>query len=231
MSKVLVICAKRYNGHELWTLLGILQERNHTFEVVSQETLIRDELTLQPNTIERTVYQVTPEAVGLFDAVCVVSGNMADTEAYWTDKHVISLLQAARAIDLTIAAICCSVPTLGPVVKDTKVSFFPLVRSKHHLQNYGAILQTVSVTVDQNTVTAENQMVTQMWAGEICNLLEGLPPTFKLVDSGFTPKGSQRKMSKEVRAAIDADRTSKGMPLYKPKTKPTPKNFNSDQSN
>ena len=32
--KVLVVCARRYNGHELWTFLGVLQEAEIEFEVV-----------------------------------------------------------------------------------------------------------------------------------------------------------------------------------------------------
>lgn len=206
MSRVLVICAKRYNGHELWTLLGVLQKRDHWFEVVSQETLIKDELTLRPNTIERTVYQVNPEEVSNYDAIVVVSGNMDDTEAYWTDNHVIDLLQAFRTHDKIVAAICCSVPTLAPVCRDVKVSFFPLIRSRHRLQRFGALLQKVSLTVDQNTITAENQMMSMMWAEEICNKLEGKPPTNILHDSGWEPRGFERKMPTEVRESIDEAR-------------------------
>lgn len=204
--KVLVICAKRYNGHELWSLLGILVERNVQFEVVSQETLIRDELTLQPNTIDRTVYQVAPDQQTLdaFDGIIVVSGNMDDTEAYWTDNHVISLLEAFRASDKTVAAICCSVPTLAPVCRDVKVSYFPLVRSKQRLLKFGAILEPVSLTVDGKTITAENQMMTQMWATEICNVLEGKDPQFVLRPSGYTPKGSPRILPQEIQNTIDA---------------------------
>ncbi len=219
MSNVLVICAKRYNGHELWTLLGVLQDRGHSFEVVSQATLIRDELTLKPTEIDRTVYEVSPHHVcETFDAVCVVSGNMKDTEAYWTDKHVADILCAFNICGKVIAAICCSVPTLGPVVKDIKVSYFPLIRSKHHLRNYGALLQNVSLSIDGNFVTAENQMISEMWAEEICNVLEGKPIVHVMVDSGFVPKGSERKMMPEVRAAIDESRGYK-MILNKDKKK------------
>lgn len=204
--KHLVICAKRYNGHELWTLLGVLQERGHTFEVVSQETLIRDELTLRPNTIERTVYEVKPSEIGSFESIVVVSGNMKDTEAYWTDEHVQELLQTFRDAGRICSAICCSVPTLAPIVKGVKVSYFPLIRSRHRLLNHGALLQNTSLTVDKLTVTAENQMITEMWAEEICNLLEGKPQEHYMVDSGFQPKGLERKMPPEVRAAIDEAR-------------------------
>lgn len=203
MSNVLVICAKRYNGHELWTLLGTLQERGHTFEVVSQETLIRDELTLQPNTLERTVYQVTSDETPQFDGVSVVSGNMKDTEAYWSDKHVIDLLTSFRQKDKVISAICCSVPTLAPICNGVKVSYFPLVRARHRLIHYGAVLQPVSLTVDQGVVTAENQMMTWMWGTEICNLLEGLPQQYVLHDSGYVPKGRPRRLPPEIEAAIN----------------------------
>ena len=206
MSNLLVICAKRYNGHELWTLLGVLQERGHTFEVVSQSVNIRDELTLRPNILDRVVYAVEWDEVNDFDAVCVVSGNMADTEAYWTDSDVLALIQQFREQDKVVAAICCSVPTIAPVCEGVKVSYFPLVRSRHRLADYGAILQNTSLTIDGRTVTAENQMITQMWAEEICNLLENKPIEHKLYDSGFVPKGFERKMMPEVRAAIDEDR-------------------------
>lgn len=204
MSSLLVICAKRYNGHELWTLLGVLQDRGHSFEVVSQETTIRDELTLRPNTIERTVYEV--EDIEDFDAVCVVSGNMADTEAYWTDSHVIELLKAFNESLKVCAAICCSVPSLAHIVNGIKVSYFPLLRSRHRLQDHSAILQNTSLTVDGRFITAENQMITQMWAEEICNVLEDKPLQHVMTDSGFVPKGTERKMAPEIRAVIDEAR-------------------------
>ena len=214
MSSLLIICAKRYNGHELWTLLGVLQTRGHSFEVVSQETTIRDELTLRPNTIERTVYAV--EDTENFDAVCVVSGNMKDTEAYWTDIHVIELLKVFDQQMKVCAAICCSVPTLAPIANGVKVSYFPLIRIRHRLQDHSAILQNTSLTVDGRFVTAENQMMTEMWAEEICNVLEGKPLQHVLADSGFIPKGTERKMSPEVRAAIDE---SRGYPMIMKKDK------------
>src|SRR5882672_1852858 len=97
-KRVLIVCARRYNGHELWTLLGVLQNRGHSFEVVSTDLIIKDELTFQPNKLKRLVYDIVPDdAVSTHDAICVVSGNMADTEAYWTDKHVQKLLRAFRS--------------------------------------------------------------------------------------------------------------------------------------
>jgi len=102
-----------------------------------------------------------------------------------------------------LSAICCSVPTLAPHVSGVKVSYFPLVRSGRRLSKFGAVLQSVSLTVDANVVTAENQMISQMWAEEICNLLEGKPPTYHLTNSGYVPKGRPRRMDKDVQKAID----------------------------
>lgn len=208
MSKVLIVCAQRYNGHELWVALMTLQQRNHTFEVVSTECTIQDEITLRPNVTDRTVYEIALEEANTFDGMMVVSGNMEDTEAYWDDTHVLSLLKAFKQLNKPIAAICCSVPTLSPVVKDTKVSFFPLIRSKQRLKAAGAILQTVAVTVHNNIATAEHQMATQMWSQEFCNLLEGKVPDNVLVDSGYVPQGRPRKFKPEIQKFLDA-RTTK----------------------
>jgi len=131
---------------------------------------------------------------------------MEDTEAYWEDEHVQALLKVFRDNEKVCAAICCSVPTLAPVCEGVKVSYFPLMRSRDRLKWYGAILQSTSLTVDGKTITAENQMITQMWAEEICNVLEDKPPEHKFHDSGFVPKGSERRMPAEVRASIDEAR-------------------------
>jgi putative intracellular protease/amidase len=161
-------------------------------------------MTLRPNTIERTVYEV--KNTSPFDGVCVVSGNMKDTEAYWTDVHVVDILRSFDDAEKLCAAICCSVPTLAPIASGRKVSYFPLIRSRQRLAAHGALLQNVSLTVDGRFITAENQMITEMWAEEICNVLEGKEQQHVMHDSGFVPKGSERRMSPEVRAAIDEDR-------------------------
>jgi putative intracellular protease/amidase len=191
MAHVLVVVARQYNGHELWTSLGILQGRGHTFEVVSKSTHLVDEVTGRRNTIARTYNEIT--SLDNFDALMFISGNMADTEEHWTHLHVQKLVQLAIEKDIPISAICCSVPTIRKAAKGRKVSFFPLIRSRELLRNAGAILQTVSITVDGNLVTAEHQMCTQMWAEEFCNVLEHKPVQLKLVDSKYTPKGRERK--------------------------------------
>jgi putative intracellular protease/amidase len=191
--KVLVICARRYNGNELWTSLGILKNQDVKFDLVSTDYIIQDEITMQPNKITKLVHDVDPKQLDEYSGVMIVSGNMADTEAYWKNSRVLSIFESANADNKAIAAICCSVPTIRGVARGKGVSFFPLVRSRELLKNAGALLRTVALTRDQNLVTAEHQMATQMWAEEYCNLLYDKPTQYILVDSGYVPKGNPRK--------------------------------------
>jgi len=209
VSRVLVICARRYNGHELWTALGVMQKQGHTFEVVSTSTTIMDELTLRPNTIERTINQVQAIDMFDFDALMIVSGNMDDTEAYWTNDHVQSIVKHFGASDKPVAAICCSAPTVAPIAKGKRVSFYPLVRSRQRLKQAGALLQTVAISVDGKLVTAEHQMATEMWAEEFCNVLAGKPPIYVFEDSGFVPRGRPRRMAPEISRMINAAKDAK----------------------
>jgi putative intracellular protease/amidase len=191
--RVLIIVAQKYNGHELWTTLGILQAAEIEFEVVSTETLIVDEVTGQPNTIERTLDDIFPDELPKFEGLMIISGDMKKTEAYWKDDRVLSLVRTADELELPIAAICCSVPTIREVTAGVKVSPFPLVRSRVLLEEAGAILQTKSITVDGRIVTAENQMGTQVWAEQFVRVLQGLPSDLDLKDSGFMPTGKSER--------------------------------------
>ncbi len=187
--KVLIVVARRYNGHELWTALGILSEADIGFEVISTETLIKDEVTFQGNTIERTIDDVDPEEVYNFDGLMIISGNMADTELYWDHPRVQKYVEIMNTDYKPIGAICCSVPTIRYAAEGKKVSYYPLIRSKEHLVRAGAIPQTISITVDANLVTAEHQMQTQTWAEEYVRMLKGEPSELKLVESRFEPVG------------------------------------------
>jgi putative intracellular protease/amidase len=171
-----------------------MQEAGIDFEVVSQETIIQDEVTGQANSLARKVYDVSlSEAESKFTAIMIVSGDMKLTEAYWRDQHVLDLIAVHNNHSNPIAAICCSVPTIRGAAKGKAVSFFPLIRSRELLAAAGAILRTVAWTVDQNLCTAEHQMATQMWAESFVRMIKGEPETIKLVDSGYVPKGRPRK--------------------------------------
>jgi len=187
--KVLVVVAQEYNGHELWTALGVMQQAGLEFEVISTSTRIEDEVTHQQNVIERTIDDVHPDEIDAFDGIMIVSGNMAYTEAYWKNERVLSYVDKMHRADKPIAAICCSVPTIRNVAMGKVVSFYPLIRSKALLESAGAILSTISISVDGKLVTAEHQMATQMWAEAFTNIMYGRDSGLDLVDSGFSPAG------------------------------------------
>ncbi len=204
--KVLIVVARRYNGHELWTALGILNEAGIEFEIISTETLIKDEVTFRENTIERTISDVDPEEMDEFDGLMIISGNMDDTELYWTHRRVLKYVAAANEEDKPIAAICCSVPTIRYAAEGKKVSYYPLIRSREHLTRAGAFPQTISVTVDANLVTAEHQMQTQTWVEQYVRLLKGEESDLGLVDSGFTPEGvKQRALHPRLERILGTD--------------------------
>ena len=208
--KVLVVCARRYNGHELWTFLGVLQEAGIDFEVISTSKYIQDEVTNQPNVIARVIDDVPSLASEGFTALAFISGNMKDTEAYWDDPRTLAYVTEAHEAALPIAAICCSVPTIREAALGKKVSYFPLVRSEERLEAAGAICQTVSITVDGNLVTAEHQMATQRWAEAFVSVLKGEDPGITLVDSGFKPGGRLGKPDPDIQRLRDlADETGK----------------------
>jgi putative intracellular protease/amidase len=154
---------------------------------------------MEPNRILRTISDVSPEnTVESFDGLMIVSGNMADTEYYWKHERVLAYVETFNNQNKPIAAICCSVPTIRNAAKGKRVSFFPLVRSKTLLVSCGALPQTVTISRDDNLVTAEHQMASEVWANEFCNLIEGIPQQAIFHDSGFVPKGRERKPNKEV---------------------------------
>lgn len=191
--KVLVVVARRYNGHELWTALGVMHSHGIEFDIVSTDYLIEDEVTGQPNRIEFKLEDVVPMKVNAYDGLMIVSGNMQDTEAYWKHPTVLSYVDTAFSAGKAIAAICCSVPTIRNAADGKRVSFFPLVRSRDLLVQAGAIPQTVSISVDGLLVTAEHQMSSQMWAEYFCQVLAGEEVDTGLHESGFVPKSKARR--------------------------------------
>lgn len=199
-SRVLVICSRRYNQHQLWGALNVMLERGHSSEVVSTDYIIQDEESLSPNRISRTLddlkdLQALTES---FDALMVISGNHYDTESYWSDKRALAIVDAFAALERPIAAICAAVPTIRGAAAGKIVSYFPLIRSRQLLQDARAILSGSVLTRDHNIVTAANEMMTEIWAEEFCNLLEGLPQEHHFEDSGFVPKGRPRKPMPEL---------------------------------
>ncbi len=208
MAHILVVCARRYNGHELWTSLGVLQQRGHTFEVISMATDIYDEVTFQPNTIKRTIPEVT--SLEGFQGLMYVSGNMQDTESHWTNDQAMAYASEASAKGLPVAAICCSTPMVRNIVRGKRVSVFPLVRIRKLMEEAGATVSQASLSTDGLVVTAENQMLTQMWVENFCDLLEGKTPTHVLEESSFKLPRRERRPMHELEHLKDVtERTGK----------------------
>lgn len=193
--KILVVCSRRYNGHELITALGIVVKAGLEFEVVSSGTRLVDEVTNKANKIRRTIDDVDPaEFSDTFKGLMIVSGNPQDTEKFWVNPKVLKLVEEADNQELPIAAICAAVPTIRYAAKGKRVSFYPLVRAAQLLTEAGAILTTLSFNVDGRIVTGEHQMATGMWATAFSDLVNGVPVrTPQLIDSKWAPKGKERR--------------------------------------
>jgi putative intracellular protease/amidase len=196
MAHVLVITVRRYNYTEFWGVLKALRSRGHTVEIVSSRLLIRAETDTQYQKLAKVEADI--KSMKGFDGLVVVSGNPEDTESHWYDPHIQVLVQEAVGSNLVIAGICASVPTIRLAARNKRVSFFPLIRSRDLLEEAGAILQTTSLSTDGNLVTAENEAITEMWATNICDLLEGKPPTHILGPSTFKRKTIARKPIPEL---------------------------------
>lgn len=194
MTHVLVVCSRRYNGHELWVALGVLAQRGHTFDLLSTGQVIEDEDTHKKNKVNMLVGDVDRFEIGdKYGAFMIISGNPKDTEGYWHNDIVRGYVVTANNLDLPIAAICASVPSIRDAAGGKRVSYFPLIRSRELLTQAGAFPQSVALTRDQNLVTAEHEMVTHAWAEEFCNLIEGKQQENFFQPSEFTPKGGERK--------------------------------------
>lgn len=196
--RVLVLAARRYNGHELWTALGVMQNRGHSPEVVSTAYEVEDEVTGQRNTIKLCIPDVIENVTSMWDALMIVSGNPEDTESFWHMPQVQKIVKEFADAVKPIAAICVSVPTVRLAARGKRVSYFPLLRSRMALLEAGAILSNISVTVDGNLVTAEHQMATEMWAELFCDVMENKPLRYTLSDSGFRAGLQERKPIREL---------------------------------
>ena len=118
---------------------------------------------------------------------------MAGCEAFWDNTTVLNTVKAFNSAGKPIAAICISVPAVRFAAVGKRVSFFPLIRSRDLLTQAGAICTPVALSRDQNLVTAEHQMASEMMAIEYCALLDGKPDVYHFQDSGYVPQGRLRK--------------------------------------
>lgn len=190
--KTLIVAANRYNGHELWCSLGVLKQNNIESTVIAREPVISDEITGFAVNTHFTLDTFDIENLKDYACLIFISGNMSDTEAHWKDQRILTLVREAMKLNILIGAICCSVPTIREAAKNKRVSYFPLHRSRDLLREAGAILSTLSISIDDKLVTAENQMCTQTWIESIVHILNGEQVDLGLVDVGDITKQGVR---------------------------------------
>jgi putative intracellular protease/amidase len=183
VSNVLVVVAQRYNANELWPILKELKAGDHTWFVTAYDPVIVDERSRKGYRASGLLQDI--ESIEGFDGIVFISGNPADTEAHWTDAKCNKLVTDAQERDLPMAAICASVPALGPALEGMKVSAYPLSSVRESLLLAGAQLQKVSLYTDGNIVTAENEIMANMWARNFRCRLEGKPAEHSLQPSSF----------------------------------------------
>lgn len=199
--KALIVAANRYNGHELWCSIGILKQNNIKSTVIARKPVISDEITGYAVNTHFTLDSFNIKTLQDYACLIFISGNMKDTEAHWKDQRILSLVRKAIQLNILIGAICCSVPTIREAAKGKRVSYFPLNRSRDLLREAGAILSTLSVSIDDKLITAENQMVTQTWIESIVRVLRGEKVDLGWADVGDITKRlvkSNRKVPPEI---------------------------------
>jgi len=167
-----------------------------------------DEKYHEANTIEHLISDI--KSFDGYDGLVIVSGDPKDTSDFWYNEDLLNLVAQAREKDAVIGAICAAVPAIRKVSKGVKVSAFPLKKALELLEEEGAVVTGVSLTTDKRTVTGEFEVVTAMWAENICDLLEGRKPTNILQKSEFKRKlGERRPMPEMVHIQEIIDRTGK----------------------
>lgn len=192
--RVLVITARRFNGHEFWVGVGALTARGISYDVVSTDKVLQDEKTRERVSVKMTLdgpFDVE------YDGLMVTSGNPKDTTLLWWDKRVREIV--SWFADKPVAAICAAVPAIRYIAEGKQVAAFPLVSAKELLRTAGAELSTKSLVLDGKIVTAEHQMRSIEWANTFADLLEGKEVSHTIVDSGFVPKGGKMRPPKPIR--------------------------------
>lgn len=196
--KLLLICTQAFNPIEFWTVLGVAKERGVDVDIASTNKVIQNEDTKKRHRIKLTVGDLLDKDLSEYDGLVFTSGDMNMTKKNWHDDRLHVIVDGFHDRDKVIAATCGSVPIIRFAAKGKRVSFFPLVASRQLLEDAGAIPSPVCLTRDDPIVTAEFPAASEMWAEEICNVLEGRPPQYEFTESGFTPKGRERMPIPEV---------------------------------
>lgn len=196
--KALVLTTPEYNRTELFGTMRVLKSRGFDFELTSSRKIIKDEDSETYHSVERLITDISLEEALQADCFIVTSGAPDQCKPFWTHKYVQRIVKGFFEQNKPLGGICMAAPTVASVSEGKKVSTFPIIEARQFFTDRGAIVQTLTLSIDPPLVTCENQWGTDMWVTSICDLVEGKEPQVRLVDSGFNPIGRPRKPIKVI---------------------------------
>lgn len=170
-SKVLVLVASNFNGHELFVTLHHLLEAEFETTVIALEAIIEDELTLERIRVHCTVDEFDMATLPEYDAFIASSGAPKWCKQHQDHPKVLQIVDWFVEHDKVLSAYCLSVPVIRVALRGKRTACFPLNAVVDVLRRSGAILTGRSLESDGNVVTAETQMSTQNSIQEVIRLL------------------------------------------------------------
>lgn len=198
---VLIVCAKIYNGKELWSAIKVLQEHNRTFVITSHERVITEEQTSKRNLISIPIYDVVQKD---YSGLLVISGPLPIVKFFWKDTSLIFLISSFHQVDKPVGAICCAAPCMSYISQDEEMSSYPYAECREWISINGAIPSGKVITISGKKVTAENEMAATTWAEIFCKLLNGEEVEDTYVASGFDGAQRKRKLDPEIAKFVDS---------------------------
>ncbi len=188
--KVLLVTPPRYNPLELWPTLSTLTKSDIEWQVVSSVNIISDEEATEAFAVDL----ITDIEAKDYDGLLIISGgDIKEATIYRDDESIMHLVEEMNQTGIPIGAICRAVPLVRTIAKGKRVSTYPIMALKTLLEEAGAILQNVSISIDGNLITAEHEQAAHIWAEQFVKMLKGEPADLNLVDSGFEPVGKTER--------------------------------------
>ena len=170
-TRVLVLVASNFNGHELFVTLHHLLEAEFKTTVIALEEIIEDELTAERLHVHSTVDEFDMATLPEYEAFIASSGAPKWCKQHQNHPKVLSIVDWFVENDKILSAYCLSVPVIRAALQGKRTACFPLNAVVDVLTRAGAILTGNSLETDGNVVTAETQMSTQNSIQEVIRLL------------------------------------------------------------
>jgi len=160
-KKILVVVAQRFNELEF---LAVKEEFSKP-QYDTTYSSIADHIIGELHYRRFKVNNINNISNGPYDLAITSSGNLVASQELWRHPKILKIFKSTHESGGLVASVCLSVPTLAfaDVVKDTKVSFYPLEESKVILKQAGAILTQEPMMNDNRVITAKTQMSTVQW--------------------------------------------------------------------